>query len=37
VPFPGHYYWQATEQNLKDRIAYEKQYTTRKKVVPDTL
>lgn len=37
VPFPGHYYWNATEQNLKDRIAYEKQYTTRKKVVPDRL
>ena len=36
-PYPGHYYWNVTEQNLRDRIAYERNYTTPKQVVPDNL
>lgn len=36
-PWPGHYYWNATQQNLKDRITYEKTATTVRKIVPAYL
>lgn len=35
VPWPGHYYWNVSEDDLRKRILYEKTATTIRTVVPE--
>src|SRR3990172_711485 len=37
APWPGHYYWGATEEDFRKKFAYERTATTVRKVVPDGL